>query len=286
MDLIHYAPFNDLERIDESARMIGGLGGAELAVVLGTGFLPADDVPWQEMARIDCADVPHFPSRQDTYHRQQLILVRWNGVSVLLMTGRYHLYEGFALQEVAYPVRVLARLGLEALVLTSACGGLRPDLSVGDYVLVEDHINLSGLNPLIGRNLDDLGPRFPSLVDGYDRTLVDRFRISARNQGLNIQSGVLGFLPGPCLESLSELRILREMKVDLIGWSLVPEAVTAIHAGLPVMGISVVSDISNPERAVKVDEGAILRGAQTNVGVFLRVFGAFLAGWRVGRVDA
>ena len=271
MSVIDYPPFNDIDRINESSRAITHhLGLSEIVCMLGTGFYP-ENPPWKELRKISCRDIPHFPKREGTYHEPDCILASSGMKDFLVMTGRYHFYEGFSLQEVGYPVRVLAQTGIKTIILTSACGGINPDYNVGDYVIVEDHVNLLGLNPLIGQNIDDFGPRFPNLLEGYSSTLINKLQESGRVVGLQFKKGILGYLPGPCFESRAELDFLKRNNIDLIGWSSVPEAIVACHAGLDMVSIAVVSDISDPLRAQVVSEGEVLQGAKKNSSIFAEV---------------
>jgi purine-nucleoside phosphorylase len=180
------------------------------------------------------------------------------------------------MQEVGYPIRVLAYCGIKTLLLTSACGGVNPEFQVGDYVIVENHVNLTGLNPLIGANLNAIGPRFPSLLDGYAPTLMEHIAEYGKEAGLNIKRGVLGFLPGPGFETRAELEFLQRNNIDLIGWSSVPEAIVAMHAGLEVVSIVVVSDISEPSMAYTVSEEEVLRGATKNRDIFAKALKLFV----------
>jgi len=276
MSLIEYPPFNDLRKITESSQEISRLLGiAKVCCVLGTGFYP-ENPPWEELRKVPCCDIPHFPKRENTYHDPVLVLASFKGKELFIMTGRYHFYEGFSMQEVGYPARVLAHCGITTLLLTSACGGVNPEFKVGDYVIVKNHVNLTGLNPLIGANLDAIGPRFPNLLDGYTPSLMNHIEECGKEAGLNIKRGVLGFLAGPCFETRAELEFLRRNNIDLIGWSVVPEAIVAMHAGLEVVSIVVVSDIADPSTAHMVSAEEVWKAARKNSDSFARTLNSFV----------
>ncbi len=251
------------------------MGALKIGCIMGTGFYP-ENPPWKELCKASCCDIPHFPKRENTYHDQKLVLASFEGKEFLIMTGRYHMYEGFSMQEVGYPARVLAYCGIKILLLTSACGGVNPEFQIGDYVIVENHVNFIGLNPLMGANLDVIGPRFPNMLDGYDPILGSRIEECGREAGLNMKRGLLGFLPGPYFETRAELEFLKRNKIDLIGWSSVPEAIVAWHAGLEVVSIAVVSDISDPDRAYHVSGKEVLKGAVKNRDIFAKVLISFV----------
>lgn len=276
MSLIEYQPFNDLGKITESSQEISRiLGIPKTCCIMGTGFYP-ENPPWEEVRKVPCGDIPHFPKRENTYHDPELVLASSGGKEFFIMTGRYHFYEGFSMQEVGYPARVLAHCGVKTLLITSACGGVNPEYQVGDYVIVENHVNLTGLNPLIGANLDAIGPRFPNLLEGYTPTLINHIEKCGKEAGLNIKRGVLGFLPGPYFETRAELEFLQRNNIDLIGWSSVPEAIVAMHAGLQVVSVVVVSDISDPSTAYKVSVEEVLQGAQKNRDIFVKTLNLFV----------
>jgi purine-nucleoside phosphorylase len=163
------------------------------------------------------------------------------------MEGRFHYYEGYALEDITLPVRVMKALGVSALIVSSAVGALNPDYQRGDLILLEDHINLMGVNPLIGPNDDSLGPRFPDMSEPYNRKFISRAEAIAKKQGIKTHRGVYVALTGPSLETRAEYRFLRIIGADVVGMSTVPEVIVGVHAGLKILGISVVTDICIPE---------------------------------------
>ena len=196
---------------------------------------------------IDYEDIPHFPKSTATSHRGRLVCGHLAGVPVVAMEGRFHLYEGYPLKLITLPVRVFKELGVELLVVSNACGGLNPYFNAGDLMVIEDHINLLGDNPLIGINDDRLGPRFPDMCEPYDQNWVDRTIKLGRDLDLTIHKGVFVAVAGPNLETRAEYRFLRTIGADVVGMSTVPETIVAVHCGLKTVGISVITDMCLPD---------------------------------------
>ena len=218
----------------------------DVGIILGTGLgrLGAEiDV----VATIDYSEVPGFPLSTVESHEGRLLCGRLGGKTVVAMQGRFHRYEGYSLQQVAFPVRVLKALGAGTLVVSNACGGLNPLWSAGDLMLIADHINLLGDSPLIGPNDDRLGPRFPDLSAAYDPSLRDVARGVAATQGITLREGVYVAVAGPNLETRPEYRFLRGIGADAVGMSTVPEVLVAVHAGMRVLGISIITDMCLPD---------------------------------------
>jgi purine-nucleoside phosphorylase len=218
----------------------------DAAIILGTGLgrLAADvDVD----AAIDYAEIPGFPQSTVESHAGRLLCGTLSGKRVVAMQGRFHRYEGYSLQQVTFPVRVLHALGANTLIVSNACGGLNPLWSAGDLMLIADHINLLGDSPLIGPNDDRLGPRFPDLSQPYDSELRALARDVASRARLPLREGVYVAVPGPNLETRAEYRFLRAIGADVVGMSTVPEVLVAIHAGMRVLGVSIVTDMCLPD---------------------------------------
>lgn len=229
-----------------------------VAVVLGTGLggLAAQiDVE----ASIDYADIPHFPRSTAVSHRGRLVCGMLDGVPVVAMEGRFHFYEGYPLKQITLPIRVFRSLGAELLVLSNACGGMNPYFACGDIMVIEDHINLIGDNPLIGINDDRLGPRFPDMCEPYDLLWVDRVRAIARRHQIEAHKGVFVAVAGPNLETRAEYRFLRMIGADVVGMSTVPEAIVAVHCGLKVIGLSVITDMCLPDALHPANVEEIIR---------------------------
>jgi purine-nucleoside phosphorylase len=220
---------------------------ADAAIILGTG-LGALASEIDVAVSIDYADIPNFPLSTVQSHSGRLICGRLGGKTVLAMQGRFHRYEGYSLQQVTFPVRVFRALGIETLIVSNACGGLNPLWAEGDVMVIADHINLLGDNPLIGPNDDRLGPRFPDLSAPYDaplRALAHRVAVENR---ISVREGVYVAVAGPNLETPAECRYLRAIGADVVGMSTVPEVLVAIHAGMRVLGLSIITDMCLPNQ--------------------------------------
>lgn len=218
----------------------------EIGIILGTG-LGALAKEIEAEARIPYADVPGFVRSTVTSHQGELLIGRLSGKSVVAMAGRIHYYEGYTMQEITFPVRVMKALGVKVLIVSNACGGLNPSFALGDVMLIRDHINLMGDNPLRGPNDERLGPRFPDMSRPYDAELMRVAEAAAAKTGVRLQKGVYAAVPGPNLETSSEYRMMRVLGADAVGMSTVPEVIVAVHAGLRVLGFSVVTDMGLPE---------------------------------------
>lgn len=215
-------------------------------IILGTGLGSLVEQMQQDVA-IDYGDIPHFPKSTAISHRGRLICGTLGGLPVMAMEGRFHMYEGYPLDLITLPVRVFKALGAQLLVVSNACGGMNPYYKCGDIMVIDDHINLLGANPLIGVNDDRLGPRFPDMSQPYDRGLVDRALKIARQQDIVAHKGVFVAVSGPNLETRAEYRFLRMIGADVVGMSTVPEVIVAVHAGLKVVGFSIITDMCFPD---------------------------------------
>jgi purine-nucleoside phosphorylase len=218
----------------------------EVAIILGTGLGGLAKQIAAE-ATIDYADIPGFPLSTVESHAGRLICGVLGGKTVVAMQGRFHRYEGYSLQQVSFPVRVLRALGASTLVVSNACGGMHPLWAAGDLMLIADHINLLGDNPLIGHNDDRLGPRFPDMSDPYGRGVREVARATARRLGIPLREGTYVAVTGPCLETRAEYRFLRGIGADVVGMSTVPEVIVAVHGGMKVLGLSIVTDMCLPD---------------------------------------
>lgn len=218
----------------------------DAGIILGTG-LGGLGAQIALEALVEYADIPGFPLSTVESHAGRLLCGTLSGKTVVAMQGRFHRYEGYTLQQVTFPVRVLRALGARTLVVSNACGGMHPLWEAGDLMLIADHINLLGDNPLIGRNDDRLGPRFPDMSEPYDSDLRARARAEAQRQGIVLREGVYVAVTGPCLETRAEYRFLRGIGADVVGMSTVPEVIVAVHAGMRVLGVSIVTDMCLPD---------------------------------------
>ena len=230
---------------------------AEVGIILGTG-LGALSGEIQSEARIEYESIPHFPRSTTHSHAGQLVCGRLAGLAVVAMEGRLHAYEGYTQQQITFPVRVMRALGAKLLIVSNACGGMNPAYSKGDIVVIDDHINLMNGNPLIDVNDDRLGPRFPDMAAPYDPVLIDRALAIARQEKFTAQRGVYVAVTGPNLETRAEYRFLRTIGADVVGMSTVPEVLVAVHAGMRVLGLSIVTDICLPDALQPVSLAEIL----------------------------
>jgi purine-nucleoside phosphorylase len=218
----------------------------DVGIILGTG-LGALAREIQTRATIDYPSIPGFPTSTVESHAGRLLCGTLGGKTVVAMQGRFHRYEGYSLQQVTFPVRVLKALGAKSLIVSNACGGMNPGWNAGDLMLITDHINLLGDNPLIGPNDDRLGARFPDMSAPYDAGLSDIARSVAREKGVTLREGVYVAVAGPNLETRAEYGMLRALGADVVGMSTVPEVIVAVHAGLRVLGLSIITDMCIPE---------------------------------------
>ena len=232
----------------------------EIAVILGTGLgglareIEVDTV-------IPYSDIPYFPLSTVESHTGQLLLGTLAGKRVVAMQGRFHRYEGYSLQQIAQVVRTLFQLGARMLVVSNACGVMNEEWRAGDLMLIDDHINMLGDNPLIGPNLDELGPRFPDMSQPYDRELQRLATSVAQDLGINLRNGVFVAVTGPNLETRAEYRMLRWMGADVVGMSTVPEVIVARHMGMRVMGVSIITDECFPDTLEEADITKIIATA-------------------------
>lgn len=218
----------------------------EVGIILGTG-LGALAAEIEVEAAIPYDEIPHFAPSTVESHTGRLLVGRLAGRRVVAMQGRLHLYEGYEAWQVVFPVRVMALLGVRTLVVSNACGGMNPLWRPGDVMLIADHINLLGVNPLVGPNLDAVGPRFPDMSAAYDpelQRLAEEVALAGR---IGLRRGVYVAVPGPNLETPAEYRMLRAIGADVVGMSTVPEVIAAVHAGLRVLGLSIITDACLPD---------------------------------------
>ena len=217
-----------------------------VGIILGTGLGPLAQEIETEVS-IEYESIPHFLRSTATGHRGRLVCGSLAGVDVVAMEGRFHAYEGNDLKQITLPVRVMKALGAELLIVTNACGGMNPNYAAGDIMLIDDHINLMGDNPLVGINDDRLGPRFPDMARPYDPVLIERALEIARRENFTAHKGVFVAVLGPNLETRAEYRFLRMIGADVVGMSTVPEVIVAVHCGMRVLGCSIVTDMCLPD---------------------------------------
>lgn len=215
----------------------------EVGLILGSGLGDyANKI--ENPIVIPYADIPGFPVSLVQGHQNQFVLGECQGKRVIAMQGRFHFYEGIAQSQIAIPVRIMNQLGAHSLIITNAAGGVNVNYKPGDLMLIEDHINLSGGNPLIGKNDDEFGPRFPDMSDVYDQELRDSIKRLAGEQGIPLQEGVYLMMSGPCYETKAEIRMARALGADAVGMSTVPEAMVANHCKMVIVGISCITNMA------------------------------------------
>jgi purine-nucleoside phosphorylase len=248
-----------------------GVGSPEATIVLGSGLSAA--VSARDAVSVPFEEIPWFPRGRLVGHERRLEFGKIESRAVLVLHGRAHYYEGVELREATFPVRVARGLGSRWIALLNAAGGLDPTHAPGDVVLITDHINLMGDNPLIGPNDDSLGPRFPDLSRAYDPRLRELAETAARRLGVPLRRGVYAAVSGPHYETPAELRMLRRLGADLVGMSTVPETIVAVHGGQRVLGISVVTDRADPDSLQPLSHDEVVcaaREAAPRVGALLR----------------
>lgn len=229
-------------------------------LILGTGLGQLAD-EMDVFDEISYDQIPNFPLSTVESHAGKLLFGTLGGKEVVAMQGRFHYYEGYSMQQIAFPVRVLKANGADTLVVSNACGGLNPNFTRGDIMLIRDHINLFGDNPLIGPNDDELGPRFPDMSQPYTERLMDIARTVALEEEILMHQGVYAALSGPMLETKAEYRYLRLIGADVVGMSTVPEVIAAVHMGMEVLGISVITDECFPDALEAVNIEDVLEAA-------------------------
>jgi purine-nucleoside phosphorylase len=248
---------HEWEHVQEATKLVRSRwkGTPRVGLVLGTG-LGALAREIDAEASIPYPEIPFFPRSTVESHKGQLVCGKLAGQSVVAMEGRFHLYEGYSPWQVTFPIRVMKELGCELLIVSNAAGGLNPLTSKGDLIVIEDHINLMALNPLVGPNDERLGPRFPDLIEPYNRQLQDLALKVALELNIVAHRGVYVAVVGPNLETRAEYRFLRAIGADVVGMSTVPEVLVAVHAGMKVLGFSIVTDMCLPDalHPVRIEE--------------------------------
>ena len=252
-------------------------GVPHAGIILGTG-LGSLAQQIEEEASLEYSEIPHFPRSTAISHRGRLVCGRLGGLPVVAMEGRFHYYEGYPLDQITLPVRVMKSLGAKLLVVSNACGGMNPYYRPGEIMVIDDHINLMGANPLIGINDDRLGPRFPDMSQPYDQALIARALEVARREDIVLHRGVFVAVAGPNLETRAEYRFLRLIGADVVGMSTVPEVIVAVHSGLRVLGLSVVTDMCLPDCLQPANVDEIIATAQRAEPNLTRLVRGVLAG--------
>jgi len=273
----HPAPLDDFSRAEEAAKFILAhiATRPRVAVVLGSGLGAfADEL--RDPATITYEEIPHFPKSTAIGHVGHLVIGSVEEVPLAVMRGRVHLYEGYSARQVAFPIRVLARMGIRAIVVTNAAGGINADYGKGALVVLRDHINLQGQNPLIGPNDDRLGLRHPDLTDAYNARFRQLALDEARRMGGEVYEGVYAAVAGPSFETPAEIRFLRAIGADLVGMSTVPEVIAARHMGVEVLAISCVTNMAAGMTGEKITAEEVLETGERVREKFLALIKAVL----------
>lgn len=248
----------------------------EIGIVLGTGLgRLADQI--QNQVVVDYTDIPHFPVSTVESHQGKLIFGTISGKKVLAMQGRFHYYEGYTMQQVTFPIRVMQSLGIQTLLLSGAAGGLNLSFKKGDLMMINDQINLLPDNPLIGPNDNELGPRFPDMSETYDMAIQEKIKSLATEQSIALREGVYVSVMGPMLESPAEYRFLHRIGADAVGMSTVPEVIVAKHAGMKCAAVIVITDECDPDNLQPVNIAEIIEIAGTAELKLIELFKALIA---------
>lgn len=247
----------------------------DIGLILGSGLGEmAEEI--QNTTIIEYKDIPHFPISTVAGHKGQLVIGELEGKTVIAMQGRFHYYEGYSMSEVTFPVYVMKALGIKMLFVSNACGGMNKSFSPGDLMIIEDHINFTGDNPLIGKNLDEFGPRFPDMSRAYDREWIQLTEKIAQEKGIQVQKGVYAAISGPNYLTPSELKMLAKIGGDAVGMSTVPEVIVANHAGIRVLGISLVTDMAIGEELEPLTHEQVVAVAEKSKYKFITLVKAVL----------
>lgn len=244
----------------------------EIGIILGTG-LGGLVKEIQIETIVDYGDIPHFPVSTVESHKGKLIFGTLGGKKIVAMQGRFHFYEGYSMQQVTFPVRVMKFLGVKTMLVSNAAGGMNPVFTKGDIMVITDHINLLGDNPLIGSNHDDLGPRFPDMSEPYSEKLIALAEQVALDLKIRLQKGVFVAMTGPTLETRAEYRFLRTIGADVVGMSTVPEVIVAVHQSMRVLGFSIITDECFPDalKPVSLQEViAVANGAEPKLTAIMK----------------
>lgn len=261
-----------MDRVKQAADYISSRipHSSELAVILGTGLGGlANEI--EQKTVLKYAEIPNFPLSTVEGHAGELIGGFVSGKYILAMNGRFHYYEGYSMRQVVFPVRVFTMMGIKTMLISNASGGMNPEFRAGDLMAISDHINLMGDNPLIGKNLDQLGPRFPDMSEAYSRKLIRVAEGVSHKLGFDIRKGVYAALAGPNYETPAELRMLRALGADAVGMSTVPEVIAARHGGLEVLGISCITDIAIADGLQVLDHEKVVKTANSAKAKFVNL---------------
>jgi purine-nucleoside phosphorylase len=235
----------------------------EVGIILGTGLgglVEEIDIKFTLLYE----NIPNFPVSTVAGHKGQLIFGLLGGKNVVAMQGRFHFYEGYTMQELTFPVRVMKFLGIKLLIVSNASGGMNPAFNVGDIMFITDHINLMATNPLIGKNYDELGSRFPDMHNAYDKNIISKAKGIAASNNITVQTGVYAAVSGPCFETPAEYKYIRIIGADCVGMSTIPEVIAARHMGIPVFAVSIITDLGVEGQICEVSHEEVIKAANAS----------------------
>ncbi|MEL6535014.1 MAG: purine-nucleoside phosphorylase [Bacteroidota bacterium] len=256
MDNLTYAHMREAAQYIQSKHA----AAPQFGIILGTGLGSlVNDMEVE--TTISYEDIPHFPVSTVETHSGKLVFGKLGGKAVVVMQGRFHYYEGYSMQQVTFPVRVMKLLGIEKLFISNAAGGMNPNFEKSDLMIIQDHINLMPESPLRGKNIDELGSRFPDMSEPYNRVLITQALAIAQKHQIPCHQGVYVGVQGPNLETYAEYRWLRQMGADAVGMSTIPENLVAVHMGLPVFAVSVITDLAHPDHLEPVSIESVIAAA-------------------------
>ena len=263
---------NYKEKIIQAAEFLGAriAKRPRIGLITGTGLGQTAEF-LNKVSAFDYKEIPNFPTSTVESHTGRLLFGHIDGKQIMAMQGRFHLYEGYSPLEVAFPIRVMQELGVKILILTNAAGGLNPEFAAGDIMIIEDHINLTGSNPLIGPNDDSWGIRFPDMIHAYDKSLSALSEKAGEHAGIHLRKGIYVGLKGPSLETPAEVRFLRTIGADAVAFSLIQEVIAAVHAGITVLGLSTITNVHDPDMPVPVTFEEVVAAAQQAIPVLERI---------------
>jgi len=267
-----------LDRINKAAKFITEKIGERPAIglILGSGLgILAEEI--EDAEKISYHDIPDFPISTVSGHAGQLVIGNLEGKKVIAMQGRFHYYEGYSMEEITLPVRVMKELGIEKLIVTNAAGGVNRNFSPGDFMIISDHINFMGDNPLIGMNLAEYGPRFPDMSEAYSNALIELAEKVASSHGIITRKGVYAAFTGPTYETPAEIRYLARNGIDAVGMSTVPEVIVARHMGIEVLGISCITNMAAGVLAQPLDHSEVIETAERVRPEFIKLIRGILS---------
>lgn len=255
---------NVLESVRVIRKTFPGKTGIGLLTGTGLSYIPDG---FNEICRFDYAQLPGFPVSTVEGHKGELVIGSLHGQTVLVMMGRFHLYEGYSPQQVTFPIRVMQEMGIDTLIVNNAAGGINPGFSPGDIMIITDHVNLTGANPLAGPNIDEWGIRFPDMSRAYDPELIQTVHRAASKNNVTVVEGVYAGLRGPSLETPAEIRFLRTIGCDAVGLSTVMEVIAGVHADINILGLSLITNSHDPDNPARTTLEEVLETAAQSIPV-------------------